>query len=165
MNLARAIHHLCIPDWVARRPFTPASMDHIEAAVRNSETRHGAELRVALEAGLHPAALLRGLTPRDRPIEVFSELRVWDTEHNSGVLLYLQLVDRSIEIVADRGINARVPQQAWQDICRRMESAFSQGQFEQGLLAAIEEITGLLAQHFPPLRGKPDELQDRPAML
>jgi uncharacterized membrane protein len=165
MNLTRAIHHLCIPDWVARRSFTTAAMDRIEAAVRNSETRHGAELRVALEAGLHPAALLRGLTPRNRAIEVFSELRVWDTQHNSGVLLYLQLVDRRIEIVADRGINARVPQQQWQDICRRMENAFSQGQFEQGLLAAIEEITGLLAQHFPPLRGRPDELQDRPAML
>jgi len=165
MNLARAIHHLCIPDWVARRPFTAAAMNHIEAAVRNSETRHGAELRVALEASLQPGALLRGPTPRDRAIEVFSELRVWDTEHNSGVLLYLQLVDRSIEIVADRGINARVPQQQWQDICRRMETAFSQGQFEQGLLAAIDEITGLLAQHFPPLLGKRDELEDRPKML
>lgn len=165
MNLARAIHHLCIPDWVARRPFTAAVLDRIEAAVRKSESRHGAELRVALEAGLHPAALLRGLTPRERAIEVFSELRVWDTEHNSGVLLYLQLVDRGIEIVADRGINTRVPQTQWQEICRRIEVAFSQGRFEQGVLAAIDDITTLLAQHFPPLRGKPDELEDRPAML
>ena len=165
MNLARVLHHLCVPDWVARRPFTAAAMDRIEAAVRKSETLHGAELRVALEAGLHPAALLRGLTPRGRAIEAFSELRVWDTEHNSGVLLYLQLVDRSIEIVADRGINARVQQRQWQDICRRMENAFSQGRFEQGLLEAIDEITGLLARHFPPLRGKPDELEDRPVLL
>ena len=165
MSLARAIKHLCMPDWMARRPFTTTVMDRIEAAVRQSETRHGAELRVALEAGLHPAALLRGLTPRARAIEVFAELRVWDTEHNSGVLLYLQLVDRGIEIVADRGINARVPEQSWQDICRRMETAFSKGQFEQGVLVAIDEITGLLARHFPPPRGKPDELEDRPAML
>jgi uncharacterized membrane protein YgcG len=165
MSLARAIKHLCMPNWVARRPFARAVVDRIEAAVRNSEARHGAELRVALEAGLHPAALLRGLTPRARAIEVFSELRVWDTEHNSGVLLYLQLVDRGIEIVADRGINARVPQQQWQDICRRMETAFSRGRFEQGVLAAIDEITALLALHFPPVRARPDELEDRPAML
>jgi len=165
MSLARTIKHLCMPSWLARRPFAAGAMDRVEAAVRQSESRHGAELRVALEAGLHPAALLRGLTPRARALEVFSELRVWDTEHNSGVLLYLQLVDRAIEIVADRGIGARVPPQQWQDICRRMEAAFSQGRFEQGLLAAIDEITALLTLHFPPRRGRPDELEDRPAML
>jgi uncharacterized membrane protein len=165
LSLARTLKHLCMPDWLARRPFGAAALDRIEAAVRNSETRHGAELRVALEAGLHTAALLRGLVPRERALQVFSELRVWDTEHNSGVLLYLQLVDRSIEIVADRGINARVPQPQWQDICRRIEVAFAQGRFEQGVLAAIDDITALLARHFPPQSGKPDELEDRPAML
>ncbi|HEY6965938.1 MAG TPA: TPM domain-containing protein [Burkholderiales bacterium] len=165
MRLARTIKHLCMPDWLAHRPFSTAVVDRIEAAVRKSESLHGAELRVALEAGLHPAALLRGLTPRARALEVFSELRVWDTEHNSGVLLYLQLVDRSIEIVADRGIHARVPQAQWQEICRRIEAAFAQGQFEKGVLAAIEDITALLAQHFPPAGARSDELEDRPAML
>jgi uncharacterized membrane protein len=165
MDVARALKHLLIPAWVARRPFSPALLDTIEAAVRSSETRHDAELKVAFEPGLHPGALLRGQTPRARAIEVFSELRVWDTEHNSGVLIYLQLIDHAIEIVADRGINAKVPQAQWEAICRRMESAFAEKQFEHGVLAAIEDVTVLLARHFPPVSGKRDELPDRPAML
>jgi len=137
----------------------------IEEAIRASEKTHDGELRFAVEAGLDPLPVLRGRTARQRATEVFSSLRVWDTEHNSGVLIYVQLVDRRIEIVADRGINARVPQHAWDAICRRMEEAFRQRRFEQGVLAAIGEITALLAQHFPPRGDNPDELSDQPVIL
>ncbi len=140
-------------------------MNRIETAVRESEAKHAGELVVALEAGLHLRALLRGQTPRSRALDSFSELRVWDTEHNSGVLIYLQLVDRAIEIVADRGINARVPQHDWNAICHRMEEAFKRGEFERGVLAAIDEVTALLARHFPPHGRKHDELPDRPVVL
>jgi uncharacterized membrane protein len=90
---------------------------------------------------------------------------VWDTAHNSGVLIYVQLVDRRIEIVADRGITARVPQAQWDTICRLMESAFRAGRFEDGAQAAIVEITRLLRQHFPPLANNPNELPDQPVVL
>ena len=165
MSLARTLKHLCMPHWLARRPFTKTVVDRIEAAVRKSEALHGAELHITLKTNLHPTALLRGLAPRARAIEVFSELRVWDTEHNSGVLLYLQLVDRAIEIVADRGINARVAQHEWDGICRSMEAAFRRGEFEQGVLGAIEDVTTILARHFPPHPGKRDELPDKPVLL
>ena len=105
------------------------------------------------------------MAPRERAIEVFSRLRVWDTAHNRGVLIYIQLVDRDIEIVADRGINAKVEQREWEEICHRMESAFRAGRFEAGALEGIREITALLARHFPPRDTNPDELPDRPVVL
>lgn len=165
MKLARILKHLVVPHWLALRAFSPAVQKNIESAIRDSEQRHDGELRFAVEGGLHLASLWRGQSPRGRAIELFSQLRVWDTERNSGVLLYVQLVDRTIEIVADRGINARVEQANWDGICRRMQAAFGQRQFEQGALEAIEEVTALLAMHFPPAVANPNELPDKPVVL
>ncbi len=165
MNLARIVKHLLLPDWVVLRAFPPASLTRIEAAIRDSEKSHGGELRFAVEAGLDPLPVLKGLTPRQRAVEVFSQLRVWDTERNSGVLIYLQLIDHDIEIVADRGIDARVQQAEWDAVCHRMETAFRAGRFELGVLEGIREITALLARHFPPGGSNPDELPDRPVVL
>ncbi len=165
MNIKRIVKHLFAPHWIIARAFPRRTLAAIENAIRTSERSHDGELRFAAEAGLDLLPLLRGQIPRQRAIEVFSALRVWDTEHNSGVLIYVQLVDHRIEIVADRGINARVEQQQWDAICRRMEEAFRQKRFEQGALAAIGEITALLARHFPPRGDNPDELSDRPVVL
>jgi uncharacterized membrane protein len=165
MNLARIVKHLLLPDWVVLRAFPAASLARIEAAIRESEKSHSGELRFAVEAGLDPLPVLKGLTPRQRAVEVFSQLRVWDTEHNSGVLIYLQLIDHDIEIVADRGIDARVTQAEWDAVCHRMETAFRAGRFELGVLEGIREITALLATHFPPSGSNPDELPDRPMVL
>jgi len=165
MGAARIVKHLLTPHWVALRAFPRAALRRIEAAIRDSEKSHCGELRFAVEAGLHPAQLLRGLGPRHRAREVFAQLEVWNTEHNSGVLIYVQLVDRRIEILADRGVSARVGQQEWDAICRRMETAFRAGHFEAGALEGIREITALLAAHFPPAGAKPNELPDRPVVL
>ena len=165
MQLARALKHLLVPDRVALRPFSSAALDRIEQAIGTSERRHGGELRLALEANLNPLEVLRGRSARSRALELFSHLRVWDTEQNSGVLVYLQMVDHRIEIVADRGIARRVPQAQWDAICRRMETAFRARRFEAGALEAIGEITELLAQHFPPGEQNPDELPDRPVIV
>jgi uncharacterized membrane protein len=165
MNLARTIRHLMLPDWVVLRAFPSGTLRRIEAAIKESEASHNGELRFAVEAGLDPVPLFKDVGPRQRAIDLFSQLRVWDTEHNSGVLIYVQLVDHRIEIVADRGIAAKVPQQEWDAICRRMEAAFRERRFEAGGLQGIAEITGLLAAHFPPRGANPDELPDRPAVL
>ncbi len=165
MNAKRMLKHLFTPDWVARRAFPRATLNRIEEAIRESEKSHDGELRFAVEAGLDFLPLARGMTARQRAHEVFSMLRVWDTEHNSGVLIYLQLVDRDIEIVADRGISAKVGQGAWDAICRRMEEAFRAGRFEQGALDGIREISELLKLYFPPRGANPDELPDRPVIL
>lgn len=165
MNLGRVARHLFTPHWVIRRAFPESAMRAIESAIRESESTHAGELRFAVEAGLHLISLLRGQTPRQRAIEVFSQLRVWDTEHNSGVLIYLQLVDRKIEIVADRGIHRRVGEEQWNAVCRRMEARFRQREFEQGVLEGISEITAQLSRHFPTQGRKPDELPDKPVVL
>jgi len=105
------------------------------------------------------------MSGRERAIEMFSNLRVWDTEHNSGVLIYLLLADHDIEIVADRGIAARVDPAAWEAVAQTMEAAFRQGEFERGALAGIEQIGALLAAHFPPFGHNPDELANRPVIV
>lgn len=165
LQLVRALKHLCTPAFVALKPFPAPTLDRIEQAIDRSEKTHSGELRFALEAGMEPLDVLRGMSPRERALQLFSSLRVWDTEQNSGVLVYLQLVDHRIEIVADRGINRRVQQSEWDAICRRMEAAFRAGDFEAGALAAIEDVTRLLALHFPAGADNPDELPDRPVIV
>jgi uncharacterized membrane protein len=159
----RALRHLFIPDWIARRAFPPAALRAIERAVKASERRHRGEIRFAIEAGLSPAHLKLGT--RERARQVFAQLGVWDTEENSGVLIYVQLVDRRIEIVADRGIAKKVRQAEWDALCRAMEQAFRQHQYEAGALAAIEAVTAILAGHFPATGANPNELPDKPAVL
>jgi uncharacterized membrane protein len=165
MDLRRIFRHLFAPDWLVYRAFPRAALKRIEAAIRQSEAAHRGELRFAVEAGLDLLPVLRGLTPRQRALDVFSRLRAWDTEENSGVLIYVQLLDRDIEIVADRGISAKVGQAQWDAICHRMEEAFRVRRFEAGVLEGITEITTLLRTHFPARRENPDELPDRPVVL
>jgi uncharacterized membrane protein len=165
VNAQRLVKHLFAPHWIVARAFPRRALAAIGQAIRASEKKHDGELRFAVEAGLHPLPLLRGLTARRRAHDLFAGLRVWDTAHNSGVLIYVQLVDRRIEIVADRGISAQVQQHEWEAICRRMEAAFRERRYEAGALAAIGEITTLLARHFPPHGGKTNELPDRPVVL
>jgi len=165
MNFRRIFRHLFLPQWSIGLAFPKRVLQAIEQAIAASEKHHDAELRFAVEAGLPLAALLRGQTARGRAVEVFSQLRVWDTEHNSGVLVYVQLVDRKVEILTDRGINALVPQAEWNAICRRIEQRYREGAFEAGTLAAIEEISLRLARHFPPRQTNPNELPNRPVVL
>jgi hypothetical protein len=161
----RTLKHLLVPDWIARRVFPEASLVNIERAIEASESKHRGELRFAIEGGLPLPHLMSRGTPRTRAEEVFSLLRVWDTEENSGVLIYVQLIDRDIEIVADRGVSAKVPTADWEAICRDMEAAFRDGRYEEGTLHAIERVSSLLAHAFPPRGGDRNELADRPAIL
>ncbi len=154
-----------MPDWLARRAFSAAVFARIEAAIQQSETTHRGEIRFAVEGGFSLLPLLKGITARTRAITVFADLRVWDTAENTGVLVYLQLVDRDFEIVADRGIHARVTQDEWEAICQRMETAFRAGRFEEGVIAGIGDITALLTRHFPAHASNPDELSNKPVVL
>jgi len=165
MNLTRMARHLfAMPGALARRLPT-AAMAAIEKAIARSETSHRGEIRFAAEATLDTAALFASRSARERAIDVFSELRVWDTEENNGVLLYLLLADHDIEIVADRGISAKVTPAEWEQICRRMEAALRRGEFEQGILAGVEDISRLLARYYPATSGGVNELSDKPVIL
>lgn len=163
--MVRLLRHLFTPPWLVKRCFPRDAMARIEGAISTSERLHQGEIRFAVEAALDISALLSGRTAHERALDVFSQLRIWDTEHNSGVLIYLLLADRDVEIVADRGINAKVEKAEWERICRDMESAFRQGQFEQGVLTGVDEITRLLVKYFPADGINPDELPDRPVVL
>jgi len=163
MRLTRLLKHLLVPHWFALRHFPKSSLMKIEHAIKASERQHDGELRFAAEAGL-PFHFLK-FSPRRRAEALFSELRVWDTQHNSGVLIYVQLVDRRIEIVADRGIAAKVEQAEWETVCRRMEESFKKKQYLDGALEGIERITQILARHFPPRGRHPNELPDKPVVL
>ena len=161
MELARIARHLIAMPGAVRRAFPPAAMAAIEQAVARSETQHRGEVRFAVEAALDVSGLIAGQSARARAIEVFSQLGVWDTDDNNGVLIYLLLADHDFEIVADRGINAVVGAQEWEAICRAMEAALRRREFEPAVLGAIEAVTRLLARHFPPRAGDRNELANR----
>ena len=159
----RALKHLFTPHWIITRAFPAATLRRIERAIKESERSHAGEIRFAIEGPLHVAKLR--VSPRDRARQVFGELGVWDTAENTGVLIYVQLLDRAIEIVADRGIAARVAQSDWDAICRGMERSFADGKYEEGALAAIVEVTQILAREFPASGANRNELPDKPAVL
>jgi uncharacterized membrane protein YgcG len=157
--------HLSTDHGSARRAFPEAALDRLKTTIAAGEQRHSGQVCLAIEASLPPTLVLHRLTPRDRALEVFGRLRVWDTEENSGVLVYLLLADRDVEIVADRGIHRKVGDDAWQAICRTMEAEFQQNRFEQGTMAGIEAINTLLARHFPRTSPGTNEIPDRPVIL
>jgi len=165
MNLKRWLKHLALPPWLVRRAFAPVTMRAIEAAIAASEARHCGQIRFAVEETLTLAELWHGKAGRERALEVFADLRVWDTEQNNGVLVYLLLADRDVEIVADRGIHHAVGEAAWEDICRIMEAALRAGQFEAGVVRGIEAIGALLAVHYPRHGPGANELPDMPVVL
>ena len=137
----------------------------IEKAIKASEGMHRGEIRFVVEGALDTVPLLRGQAARGRAIDVFSQLRIWDTERNNGVLIYLLLADRDVEIVADRGIDAKVGTEEWERICRKMEAAFRQADFEGGVVGGIQEVTRHLAEHFPPIGDDRNELPDKPVVM
>jgi len=167
MQIKRIFKHLLFPHRRLLRYFPDAVMDRIEAAVAASERAHHAEIRFAVEGALDLLPLWRDFTSRQRALALFANLGVWDTEANNGVLIYLLLADRDVEIVADRGFNGRVDAAQWTTICHEMEAKFAGGAFEAGILLGIERIDRLLSQHFPAHDDaeNENELPNRPVRI
>ena len=148
-----------------QRLFGNEGLARIEAAIAEGERRHRGQVRFAVEASLPLTRVLKHVTPRERAMEVFALSRTWDTEENCGVLVYLLLADRDVEIVADRGIHHRVGDATWQAVCRKMEAAFRKGRFVDGAEAGVREIGRVLAEHFPRQGDVTNELPDKPLVL
>jgi uncharacterized membrane protein len=169
MQIGRLIRHAAMTHWRTRMLFPGATLDAIEQAIARAELTHAGEIRFAVETALTPRHILDGTTPRTHALEVFAHLRVWDTEHNNGVLIYVQLADRAVEIVADRGFEGRISQPEWDAVCRLMEEHYRAGRFKEGSIAGVDAIGNLLARHFPPnpnpAARSPNELPDRPTLL
>jgi len=169
MQIGRLIRHLAATHWRTRMLFSSATLDAIEQAIARVERTHAGEIRFAIEPALTPLHVLNGVAPRTRALDVFAHLRVWDTEHNNGVLIYVQLADHDVEIVADRGFEGRVSPAEWAAVCRLMEEHFRAGRFQIGSIAGVDAIGNLLTRHFPPQPGQPaqtrNQLPDRPTLL
>jgi uncharacterized membrane protein len=165
VKLSRWLKHTFMLPWYWRLKFPVPVLNAIEKAVRQSETQHRGELRFAVENSLAPGWVWHGVKALQRARQVFSNLRVWDTEDNSGVLIYILLADRAVDIIADRGICKLVEQSEWDRIANLMKTEFAQGRFQEGSLAGIAEITKLLAKHFPADQTNINELPNSPVII
>ena len=165
-KLLRIFKHRWFDERDTRRALQPEVVERLQQRVAASERQHSGEIRICVEAGLPLSYLWRGLAARDRAITLFGKLRVWDTEYNNGVLIYLLLAEHAIEIVADRGLNAHVNPTQWQAIVDTMREAFRAGRHERGLQAAIDAVDALLRRHFAlaPGQANPNELPDAPQL-
>ena len=165
MNIKRITKHLLLPPWQVNWAFPRHTLVAIEQAIKASETAHTGEIRFVVEGALDGAPLFKGQSAKERAIDVYSQLRIWDTEHNNGVLIYLLLADRHVEIVADRGIHAKVGSWGCEEICRSMETAFKQGNYEGGVVSGIQAVTPHLVKHFPAAGDDQNELPNKPVVL
>jgi len=163
MMIARWFRHLTMTRWQLRRRFPESALQAITEAVRASEHTHGGEIRVAIEGDWHVAALWRDITPRQRALQLFSELQVWDTAQRNGVLIYLSLADRDVEIIADRGLNDCVAAAEWRAVCQNMETALARGEYQSATCEAVVQVGALLARTFP--HADRNEQPDRPVLL
>jgi uncharacterized membrane protein len=161
----RALRHLFATQVGTRRRFPPAVLADIEQAVIVAERRTSAEIRFAIETALDLPDLWAGKSPRDRALDVFGELRVWDTGLSNGVLIYVLMADRDVEIVADRGAAALVAPADWESACRLMEGHFRAGRFQEGAVAGVAAVGALLERHFPARAVERDEQPNQPMLL
>ncbi len=163
--LLRLLKHLFLGPYRYLRYFGGSGLSKLEAAVVASEELHSAQLRLAIDPSMNLISVLRGVSPRERALELFGLLRVWDTQERSGVLVFIQLADGAIEIVADRGLNQRIPSARWEEACQSLKAAFSDRRYLGGVDEAIQEISKVLASEFPPKIGNINELPDRPILV
>lgn len=165
-QIERVFRHRWLSLSSSRQEITPDMMERLRKGIAASETRHSGEIRIFVETALPNSYLWRDLPIkqlcRDRALSIFRKLNVWDTEQNNGVLIYLLLAEHAIEVVADRGLHQRATPHLWQDMTLRMQTAFQQGQFEDGLTQALGEVSALLVEHFSiqPGQKNPNELPD-----
>ena len=164
-SFGRVWRHLSTTTAAAKKAFPTATLDAITAAVVTGEQTHRGEIRLVVEKSLPFAAAWEGVTNRQRALAMFAECGVWDTADNCGVLIYVNLAERKVDIVADRGIDCCIDAQTWQAVCNTMTAGFAQGNFHDSTLAAIGRVNELLRTHFPANGNRPNELPDRPVML
>lgn len=165
MSLARIFKHLLYFPARVNTAFPAHTLQAVESAIRDSEQRHCGELRFAVEGALDIGELWQAMSARERALNVFADLRVWDTEHNNGVLIYLLLADRDVEIVADRGIHAHIAAGEWENVCHAMEALLRQQKYEAAALQGVALIGELLQRHYPGQGRKHNELDNRPVVV
>jgi uncharacterized membrane protein len=165
MGIKRIGKHLLEHRWRVRRIFPPQVLATIERAIKAGEATHSGQVRFVVEGALDGAPLFRDQPARERALDLFAKSRIWDTAHNNGVLIYLLLADRDFEIIADRGIDAKVGAAGWEKICKAMETDFRAGNFAGGVIKGINAVSRHLATHFPKHGAGKNELPDAPVVM
>ncbi|HEX7634392.1 MAG TPA: TPM domain-containing protein [Noviherbaspirillum sp.] len=163
--LSRLLRHLCTTSGAGKRAFPASTLKAIERAITEGESQHRAEVRIIVEPALSAQAVLQHVSSRERARELFTHYRIWDTEENCGVLVYVNLADRKVEIVADRGAGLKVAANDWHAVCRTMTQGFAQGDFHDSMIAALSQLNGLLQKHYPNDGSDRNELTDKPIIL
>jgi len=163
--ITRLVQHALAALRPTHRRLTPADRQRVEQAVAAAEQRHAGEIRVVVEASLHFAQLWHRVTPRQRALQLFAQLGVWDTAANNGVLVYVLLADRAVEFVADRAIAARIPEGDWLSLCRDVEAACGRGELAEGCCVAVRGVATQLERHFPRGSNSSNELPNQPILL
>ena len=161
----RAWRHMTSGTSAGKRAFPPATLQAIEQAITLGEQRHRAEVRLIVEPGLDARAAFNNVTNRQRARALFAQYGVWDTEENCGVLIYINLAAREVDIVADRHVSRLVADAEWQTICRTMTTGFAQGDYHSPTLSALEQLNTLLARHYPADRTRPNQLPNDAVIL
>ena len=164
-TLTRLLAHLRTTSAAGHRAFPPATLKAIEQSIAAGETRHRAEVRLIVEPALGAQAVWAGISARERARELFAHYRVWDTEENCGVLVYINLADRKVEIVADRGVGKAVAAREWQTVCRTLTQGFAQGAFHDSVIAALAQLNALLERHYPDDGSAVNQLSNKPIVL
>jgi uncharacterized membrane protein len=162
----KILSHLVLPRSALARRFPSHALTAIEEAIAASEKTHRAEIRVAIEVALDVRCLLRVRSARERALEVFAELGVWNTRERNGVLIYVLLAERDVEIIADSGFEGRIEESEWLRVCTLIEREFAAGRWRDGVLRGVEAVSALLAREFPGAGpSNPNEQRNRPAVL
>ncbi|GGB97723.1 membrane protein [Oxalicibacterium flavum] len=164
-KFSRALRHLTSTRFSGRKAFPCEALRAIQHAIEAGEARHRAEIRLIVEAGLSFSDIVAGIGARDRAHELFSQYRIWDTEENSGILIYIDLADHQVEIVADRGVTRLISEQQWQSVCRAMTEGFARGDYRDGVIAGLRQLNDLLQACLPEGDPQPDQLSNKPILL
>lgn len=166
MRLMRMLKHLSAPSGMLHRNLSDGMLDAITAAIAQGETAHRGEIRIVLEGALPLSSLWRNESPRQRAANLFVSYGIGQTREASGILVYIQLLERRVEILGDQGIASHVTQHEWDSLCRSMEASFAKGDFKNGLLNAVDRMNILLTTHFPAdAEDNPNELENRPLVI
>ena len=161
----RLFKHLFTIKAAAKRAFPPETLKAVEAAIAEGEKTHRAEVRLIVEHCLPMGAVLARLRPRQRAIELFGRYRIWDTEENCGVLVYVNMADRVVEIVPDRAVMRLITRDEWRAVCDTMTSGFAQGNFRDSTIAALNQLNALLQTHYPAGKPHANQLPNQPVVL
>lgn len=164
-KFSRALRHLCTTRYSGKKAFPCATLTAIQQAIADGESLHRAEIRLIVEPSLELSEIFAGVSSRQRAHELFSQYRIWDTEENAGILIYIELADHQVEIVADRGIAGLIPNHHWHAICKTMTEGFAQGKYHDSVLQGLQQLNAVLQEHFPEQDRQANQLSNKPILL